>query len=106
MTRPAGADATLRVTAKISPKRPAPGAHPLIGQQHSGTFTSSPGHHWTMVSPQWQDGGTYPLPDPNALVLTGKLGPGGLVTRLPISNAMSYRRSWASGALWFFTDKP
>ncbi len=43
--------------------------------QHSGRFTALSGV-WSIVSPTWRDEGTYSFPDPNTMILTGKLGPG------------------------------
>jgi|GEM_PF-7108261 len=43
--------------------------------QHSGRF-SALGGVWSIVSPTWRDEGTYSFPDPNTMILTGKLGPG------------------------------
>jgi hypothetical protein len=50
-----------------------PGAAPT----HDGAFTAARGH-WTLTSQtiDWSDAGTYQVPEPDALVMTGKLGTG------------------------------
>lgn len=45
-------------------------------KQHAGHFGTLDRHFWTMLSPTWQDAGTYRLLGPNRLRLVGRLGPG------------------------------
>lgn len=42
---------------------------------HNGSFEAADGS-WSLSPPIWQDQGTYKIPDPNTLILTGKLGTG------------------------------
>ncbi len=57
----------------------ADGLYRLHGQdpkaQHRGRFEAAH-NKWSLSSPQWEDGGTYELPDADTWKATGKLGTG------------------------------
>lgn len=53
---------------------------------HKGNFTAADGQ-WTLTSTtmNYQDGGTYEMPDPNTFLATGRLGPGRWIRQTPIT---------------------